>query len=84
MFSLLSCRESCSIFTFICRLDLTLGHEKVDHFKAMVTILLGDENFNVRARSYDGTVENQVACLIDQATDPNILGRAYHGWEPWV
>ena len=31
-----------------------------------------------------GNVEEQVDCLIDHATDPNILGRTYVGWEPWV
>lgn len=50
----------------------------------MLSVLLGDKEFNERARPYNGSVENQIACLIDQATDPNILGRAYHGWEPWV
>ncbi len=29
-------------------------------------------------------VAEQVACLLDQAADPAILGRAYGGWEPWV
>ncbi|CAB4032901.1 DNA-dependent kinase catalytic subunit-like, partial [Paramuricea clavata] len=68
----------------IMKLDLTLGHEKAEHYKAMLSVLLGDEQCNQRAKPYDGTVENQVACLIDQATDPNLLGRTYHGWEPWV
>ena len=30
------------------------------------------------------SVEEQVACLVDHATDPNILGRTWAGWEPWV
>ena len=30
------------------------------------------------------SVEQQVAALIDQAKDPNILGRTWAGWEPWV
>ena len=30
------------------------------------------------------TVEQQVACLLDQATDPNILGRTWEGWKPFV
>ena len=72
------------MYLFIPRLDLTLGHGKADYYKEMLAVLLGDEQVNQRARPYNGTVESQVACLIDQATDPNLLGRAYHGWEPWV
>jgi len=30
------------------------------------------------------TVEEQVACLVDHASDINILGRTWAGWEPWV
>ena len=30
------------------------------------------------------SVKEQVDCLVDQATDPNILGRTYGGWAPWV
>ena len=26
----------------------------------------------------------QVRCLLDQATDPNILGRTFHGWKPYL
>ena len=28
-------------------------------------------------------VAMQVDCLIDQATDPNILGRTWLGWKSW-
>ena len=30
------------------------------------------------------TPSQQVDVLIEQATDPNILGRSYHGWCPWL
>jgi len=30
------------------------------------------------------TVDQQVDCLVDHATDPNILGRAFVGLEPWM
>jgi DNA-dependent protein kinase catalytic subunit len=30
------------------------------------------------------SVAEQVAFLLEQATDPNILGRTWGGWEPWV
>jgi len=30
------------------------------------------------------SVDEQVDCLIDQATDPNILGRVWIGWKSWL
>jgi len=30
------------------------------------------------------TVEEQVDCLVDMATDDNILGRTWVGWSPWI
>lgn len=30
------------------------------------------------------TPEQQARCLIEVAGDPNVLGRAYGGWQPWV
>ncbi|XP_028413162.1 DNA-dependent protein kinase catalytic subunit-like [Dendronephthya gigantea] len=68
----------------IMKQDLESGHKKAGYYEEMLSVLLGDKQHNQRARHYVNTVENQVACLIDQATDPNILGRTYHGWEPWV
>ena len=52
----------------------------------MQRVALGTEEHNVRARlpALGLTVEQQVACLLDQATDPNLLGRVWGGWEPWV
>ncbi len=28
--------------------------------------------------------DEQAACLLEQATDPNVLGRMYWGWKPFV
>lgn len=54
--------------------DLTKGHEKNPEFNALKAILLGDEKHNERARDTSKcTVERQVLCLIDHATEPNIL-----------
>lgn len=72
------------LIDFVFRQDLESGHKKAGHYEEMLSVLLGDQRYNQRARPYNATVENQVACLIDQATDPNLLGRTYHGWEPWV
>lgn len=30
------------------------------------------------------TVEKQIDCLLNQAMDPNLLGRMYYGWDPFV
>lgn len=66
--------------------ELRLGFEKDPAFKGMVAVARGFEQHNIRARlgETELSVEEQVDCLIDQATDPNILGRTYAGWEPWM
>lgn len=52
----------------------------------MEAVCIGDKSVNIRAREPENglSVETQVDCLIDQATDANILGRTYQGWDPWV
>lgn len=71
---------------FVMRDDLMLGHKSNPWYKPMEAVCLGDEAVNIRAREPESglSVESQVACLIDQAMDPNILGRTYTGWEPWM
>lgn len=66
--------------------DLKLGHEKDSAFTALKIILMGDPGYNIRARVKErcSNVQEQIACLIDHATDPNILGRTWQGWEPWI
>ncbi|XP_056629192.1 DNA-dependent protein kinase catalytic subunit isoform X2 [Triplophysa dalaica] len=66
--------------------ELCLGFEKIPEYKGMVAVARGEEPHNIRARhkEKDLSVEEQVECLIDQATDPNILGRVWVGWEPWI
>ena len=68
------------------RTDLKLGHGKSQEFPSLRTILVGDKRHNKRAQVglKCDSVEEQVACLIDHATDVNILGRTWAGWEPWV
>ncbi|CAG5895668.1 unnamed protein product [Menidia menidia] len=65
--------------------ELKLGFEKDAAFPGMQLVAAGDEELNVRARlpAAGLTVERQVDCLLDQATDPNVLGRVWEGWEPW-
>jgi len=38
----------------------------------------------LRAKLKCTSVEEQVDCLVDQATDPNILGRTWTGWLPFM
>ncbi|CAL8293471.1 unnamed protein product [Lota lota] len=66
--------------------ELRLGFEKDPAYAGMQRVVLGTEEHNVRARlpAQGLTVEQQVACLLDQATDPNLLGRVWGGWESWV
>ncbi|KAM4606662.1 DNA-dependent protein kinase catalytic subunit [Polymixia lowei] len=66
--------------------ELKLGFEKDLAFTGMQSVALGTEEHNIRARlPAEGlSVEKQVDCLLDQAMDPNVLGRVWQGWEPWV
>lgn len=66
--------------------ELHLGHETSPFYKGFVTVAQGEKQYNIRAReAADGlSEETQVQCLIDQATDANILGRTWIGWEPWM
>ncbi|XP_078543449.1 DNA-dependent protein kinase catalytic subunit [Lissotriton helveticus] len=66
--------------------ELRLGHEKMPAYKDYISVARGDKEHNIRAKEPDAGLseEAQVRCLIDQATDPNILGRVWEGWEPWM
>ncbi|KAM6171214.1 DNA-dependent protein kinase catalytic subunit isoform 3-T3 [Erethizon dorsatum] len=66
--------------------ELFLGHEKSPAFGSYTAVTRGSRDHNVRAREPESGLseETQVKCLLDQATDPNILGRAWEGWEPWM
>lgn len=65
--------------------ELKLGFEKDAAFAGMQSVALGSEEHNIRAKlPAEGlSVEKQVDCLLDQAMDPNVLGRVWVGWEPW-
>ncbi|XP_075684227.1 DNA-dependent protein kinase catalytic subunit [Rhinoderma darwinii] len=66
--------------------ELRLGHGKSNAYKYFCAVAQGYEEHNIRAKVPDDGLseEIQVKCLIDQATDPNILGRVWRGWEPWI
>ncbi|OXB75109.1 UNVERIFIED_CONTAM: hypothetical protein H355_003187 [Colinus virginianus] len=66
--------------------ELRLAYEKSPCYNDFAAVARGSADHNVRAREpEDGLpAETQVRCLIDQATDPNVLGRVWEGWEPWM
>uniref|UniRef100_A0A8C5JY83 DNA-dependent protein kinase catalytic subunit n=1 Tax=Jaculus jaculus TaxID=51337 RepID=A0A8C5JY83_JACJA len=66
--------------------ELRLGHEKSDAFESYISVARGNKDHNIRAQEPENGLseETQVKCLLDQATDPNILGRTWQGWEPWM
>eukprot|EP01147_Barroeca_monosierra_P002859 gene2859-5695_t len=53
--------------------------------QAIKAIVQGDKENNARATMPEKqlSVEDQVRCLIDHASDPHILGITWAGWEPW-
>lgn len=56
-----------------------------DYKNAYIKLVRGDPDYNVRAKfQQQMSTEKQIECLIDLATDRNILGRMYAGYAPWV
>ena len=57
----------------------------VEHRTAIEDKVLGPEGSLRRVHGREGlSVEEQVDVLIEQATDPAILGCTWVGWKPWV
>ncbi|XP_071960307.1 DNA-dependent protein kinase catalytic subunit-like [Antedon mediterranea] len=71
---------------YITRQELHLGHGTKPVCVSFKSVAKGDPKYNQRAQEpdHDLSVETQVACLIDQATDANAMARIYYGWEPWM
>eukprot|EP01018_Ginkgo_biloba_P019264 Gb_14393 [translate_table: standard] len=62
-------------------------HSNKPYLPDLEQIVRGKPECNIRARIQRGICENiedQVDCLIDQATDPNLVGRIWVGWQPWI
>ncbi|EAL66880.2 DNA-dependent protein kinase subunit [Dictyostelium discoideum AX4] len=57
-------------------------HSGLPYEKALSEIIKGDPKHNIRAKvnKVCSSVKEQIDCLIDQSTDPNILSRAWVGW----
>uniref|UniRef100_A0A8C3Q098 DNA-dependent protein kinase catalytic subunit n=1 Tax=Chrysolophus pictus TaxID=9089 RepID=A0A8C3Q098_CHRPC len=66
--------------------ELHLGYEKSPFYNDFAAVARGSTDHNIRAKEPEDELseETQVRCLIDQATDPNVLGRVWEGWEPWM
>eukprot|EP00475_Leptophrys_vorax_P015621 TRINITY_DN21921_c0_g1_i2.p1 TRINITY_DN21921_c0_g1~~TRINITY_DN21921_c0_g1_i2.p1 ORF type:complete len:557 (+),score=146.21 TRINITY_DN21921_c0_g1_i2:155-1672(+) len=61
------------------------AHVGKPYFAALQSLVQGDAS-SIRAKSPPNglSVSLQLDCLIDHATDPNILGRTWQGWAPFV
>jgi hypothetical protein len=78
--------------------DLAVKHRtKPDVWQSFSTLLHGAAaRGNVRAAVCDrasgpngvaprcASAQEQAACLVDLATDANVLGRMWRGWRPWL
>ncbi|OUM61434.1 hypothetical protein PIROE2DRAFT_12587 [Piromyces sp. E2] len=74
--------------------ELENGHSNTTFLRYLKDIVKGDPRYNLRAQPEYNEVNDegnnilspiqQVKCLIDLATDKNILGRAWVGWSPFV
>ncbi|KAF9360792.1 hypothetical protein BGX26_007743 [Mortierella sp. AD094] len=72
--------------SYLTVIELNMGHANKVFLPALSKIALGDKQHNVRARHgrVCTSVQGQIECLIDMATDLDILGRAWVGWMSWV
>lgn len=75
------------------REELRMSHGSKPIHQQYIAVAQGTAKYNIRKRLLDTTsqpeehflsVEEQVDCLIDQATDPGILGRTWVGWDAWM
>ncbi|KAG4076213.1 hypothetical protein HA402_014762 [Bradysia odoriphaga] len=68
--------------------DLKVGQvaRYTAYMNGYMNLLKGVEQANIRARLPETglTVEQQVQCLIDMATDPALLGITFTGFDPWI
>lgn len=70
-----------------CSDDLKLNPSlKGETLRNISKVAEGEKTTDIRAKlpARGLTVEQQVACLLNQATDANILGRTWVGWAPFM
>ncbi|KAF9439193.1 hypothetical protein BGZ76_009365 [Entomortierella beljakovae] len=72
--------------SYLTVMELNMGHANKPFLSALTKTVLGDNQYSVRAKHgrVCTSVQGQVECLIDMATDLDILGRAWVGWMSWV
>ncbi|KAF5289822.1 hypothetical protein FQA39_LY14977 [Lamprigera yunnana] len=65
--------------------ELSVGHSNVPQFRDAYIKVVKGKSHNFRAKVKDQlSEEDQVKCLLDQATDYNLLGRMFDGWLAWI
>ncbi|GAB5585937.1 hypothetical protein Unana1_00837 [Umbelopsis nana] len=71
---------------YIVAQELMIGHGSKPYISAMKKVALGDKQYNFRAKvpQMCPTVSDQVNCLLDLATDNNVLGRMWVGWMSFI
>jgi DNA-dependent protein kinase catalytic subunit len=78
---------------FVMESDLSanafLAGEKRKKYRAGAVSAINGSAGNVRYEALKhgpqcSSVSEQVDCLVDMATDPNILARTYFGWDAWA
>jgi len=61
-------------------------HVNKPYFKSVMSIIHGTSKENIRAviKEKCANAQQQVDCLVDLATDVNILGRSWGGWAAYI
>ena len=58
---------------------------KSEVYRRLEGVVLGGQDSLRRTLPAEGlSIEQQVDVLVEQASDPNILGRTWIGWAPWI
>lgn len=64
--------------------ELKAGFKESKYLAKFLECVKGHNSVRAQMSSYDLLPEEQVDSLLDQATDYNILGKTWEGWEPWM
>lgn len=60
-------------------------HAKAQYYNNLKEVVVGmTDRYRSQLKTDFLTVIQQVDCLIDHCTDPNILGRTWIGWSPFI
>jgi len=73
---------------YVMESDLAAGHKGKAWFESAVAVIQGtapQPRYEALQRGVQcASVSEQVDCLIDMASDPNILARTWFGWDAWA